>query len=155
MTTPLRNEKGHWLPGQSAHPGGRPKSLEKLVRERVAAQNGGWEAMTDVMQAIVLGLPLPGASTELVPKIRDRIEAYKVLADRGHGKAKVTIDLAHDVTKGGLAGIDVDALDDAAFEVLDQAIENAIRGGRKVIDAVSTEAPEMAEALPGVHKPTP
>ena len=64
-----------WKPGQSGNPGGRPKGLAKATREVVGDD----------------GLPLAELWWEIAndPKRKDsdRLEASRLLADRGWGKA--------------------------------------------------------------------
>lgn len=138
---PLRNDKGQLLPGQVLNPGGRPKGLEKRVRELV-----DFDAITLALQDIALGKLPPGITGETTVKIKDRIEAAKLLYDRGHGKARAIVDLAHDITHSGLSAIDVDELDAAAFEALEVAVAKAV-GERQgnVIDAPApTPDPSLA-----------
>lgn len=60
-------------PGQSGNPGGRPKGLAKAARERVSEQ-----ALTDFWASIM---------EDPDEKMERRLEASKLLADRGYGKA--------------------------------------------------------------------
>lgn len=128
---PLRNEKGHLLPGQTANPGGRPKGLERRVRELV-----DFDAITVAMADIAMGRTPEGVQTDGPIKTRDRIAAASLLYDRGFGKARAIVDLAAEINQGGMQDIDVDVLDDAAFAALERAVTLAISGidPGKIID---------------------
>ena len=76
-------------PGQSGNPGGRTKGLERRVRELLADDI---DAMTLAMRDIVMGRALTeGPLKNVKITTRDRIEAYKVLTDRGWGKPRVEV----------------------------------------------------------------
>lgn len=87
-----RNERGQFVDGKSGNPGGRPKGLERTVREALAlrtytAKNGatytGAEAATHCL--------LDMAFDEKTPP-RVRVEAFDKVFDRGYGKAKQKVE---------------------------------------------------------------
>ncbi len=75
-----RHRKG-FLPGQSANPGGRPRGLARRVREIVG---------DDGEQIAVFLLEVMHNPRQ---RTRDRLEAARLIADRGWGKPVVSIDL--------------------------------------------------------------
>jgi hypothetical protein len=83
-----RDSKGRFPVGQSGNPGGKAKGLERRVRDLIGDDI---DKMTLSLRDIVLDPSAPR---------RDRIEAYKVLADRGWGKARQTVDVSADLTVG-------------------------------------------------------
>jgi hypothetical protein len=122
ITGPTPKQLAHrWKPGTSGNPGGRPRSLEKRVRELV-----DFDAITRGLADIALGKLPEGLSEGSTVKIRDRIEAAKLLYDRGFGKAKITVDLAADIATNGLAGMNVRGMDSAALDILHDTIIDAI-----------------------------
>lgn len=97
---------GGWKPGQSGNPGGRKKGFEARVRELV-----DFDAMTLALQDIVIGALVPKRDAQDQPVVdesgkpvlervvtaedRDRIGAYKILCERGHGKPREKVDVTH------------------------------------------------------------
>lgn len=80
---PARDAKGRLLPGSpTMNPGGRPKGLEKLVREMV-----DWERATAVLTDILYG-KLSGAC-----RVQDRLRAYELLAQRAYGQPKAVVQI--------------------------------------------------------------
>ena len=74
----MKGPKGRFLPGNCANPGGRPKGLASAIRERVGKDG-------ERILAMLLGvLEDEGASR------RDRLDAAKILLDRGWGKSPET-----------------------------------------------------------------
>lgn len=74
-----------FLPGQSGNPGGRPKGLVSLVRERT--RDG--EALVECALKLLRGEEvLPGRK----PRLEDVRWAIEWLADRGFGRAVQTVD---------------------------------------------------------------
>ena len=91
--TAPRLPNGQFPKGVSGNPGGREKHLEKRVRELLG---NDIDAMTLAMRDIVLGKPpTEEALKEIKVTTRDRIEAYKVLTDRGWGKPKQDIKIGN------------------------------------------------------------
>lgn len=80
-TTRLGGVTGHgFKPGQSGNPGGRPKGLSRRVRELVG--DDGHE-IAEFMFSVMADERARNA---------DRIDAAKWLADRGFGRAAITVD---------------------------------------------------------------
>ncbi len=75
-------------PGQSGNPAGRAKGLERRTRELVG---GDGEELV---------MTLLGIARDTMAAKRDRIEACKVLFDRGWGKARQTVDITGDLSLG-------------------------------------------------------
>lgn len=67
-----------FLPGRSGNPGGRPKGLAEQVRR--ATHDG--KMILDFMIAVARGAKIDGRK----PRLADRMDANKWLADRGWGK---------------------------------------------------------------------
>ncbi len=67
-----------FLPGQSGNPGGRPRGLAANIRE--ATSNG--EEIIDLLTAVMRGDKMNGK----LPRLDHRIEACRLLLDRGWGR---------------------------------------------------------------------
>lgn len=128
--TPARRPDGTLLPGQKGlNPGGRPKGIERLMRELVSDQlehwDGrtldGWEAMTVMMYRIAMGRQ-PGGEVGPIT-MKDRQAAVQFLFDRVHGKAKIQIESDTTLHAGSMAGLDVDNLDPAELDALEAHVE--------------------------------
>jgi hypothetical protein len=128
---PMRRPDGTLLPGSGAlNPGGRPRGIERRMRELVEAQikdwDGrtldGWEAMTMMMYKIAMGERPPG-DIDMQITIKDRMAAVQFLFDRVHGKAKIQIESDTTVHAGSLANLDVDNLDPAELDALEAHVE--------------------------------
>jgi hypothetical protein len=77
-------------PGVSGNPGGRPRGVARLARE---ATNDGADIVAFFV-SILQGRTPPiggGKSSGHRPSLKDRIEAARWLADRGFGKAPITV----------------------------------------------------------------
>ena len=68
-------------PGQSGNPGGRPRGLASKVREVTKDGADPILFLMDVLEGKVTGT-----------RVKDRIEASKILLDRGFGKATTVIE---------------------------------------------------------------
>ena len=98
-----------WAPGVSGNPGGRPKGIARLARE---ATNDGVDLVA-FFQAIFQGKVPEVGDGQAVGRdvtLRDRIEAGYWLADRGYGKAPITVNVAEDETDNPLASYNMDEL---------------------------------------------
>ena len=137
MTTGRDPKTGRMLPGFSANPnpsgGGKQKGLERIVREAT-----DFPAIIAHLGKIALGIMPAGNYGEITVKVRDSIEAAKVLFDRGYGKARIVVDLTTG-GEGALSAVNVDELDDDAAEALEQAVDRALHGR-----AIDVEAREVA-----------
>jgi hypothetical protein len=88
-TTQNRHGSGRFPKGVSGNPGGRPKGLSRATRELVGDDGMPivelwWRIAQDPMQ-----------------RTRDRLEASKLLADRGWGKAAVFAPQEGDPVRSG------------------------------------------------------
>jgi hypothetical protein len=70
-----------FLPGQSGNPGGRPKGLSRRVRELVGDDGS---AIAEYLFSVM---------TDEDARTADRLEAAKLLADRGFGRSVQTLDM--------------------------------------------------------------
>jgi hypothetical protein len=113
-------------PGQSGNSGGRPRGLERLVRETVG---GDMVTIIKAQIAIATGKK-PDIGIE-IPAIKasDMTKAAEWLGDRGWGKARQTVDLSGDTA--GARRIDYSKLSDAEIETLLKADE--------LLDAAATD----------------
>jgi len=69
-----------WKPGQSGNPGGRSKGLQRRVRELVGEDG-------DKLATFLLSV-----LNSRKEKTSDRLEAAKILLERGWGKAPISIE---------------------------------------------------------------
>lgn len=84
-----------WQPGQTGNPGGRPKGLAVMVREKT----GDGIRLVETMAGIADGKLL---IEKRPPSHRDRIQAIEWLADRGFGATpKFTVDIQNDISVSG------------------------------------------------------
>lgn len=143
-----RDERGRILPGHSLHPGGRVKGLEKRVRELV-----DFDKIIVHLQHIALGTLPPGNYGEVTVKVRDSVEASKLLFDRGHGKARAVIDLTTDITAKGLGGVDAESLDDHALQALRDTIQRTLDPRQRVIDARVAKAKQVVSEVVAKSEP--
>lgn len=85
-----------WKPGQSGNAGGRPKGLERTVREAIAKRefkdaNGVVHKGLDAVLARLLEMLF-----EKTTSPRDAVALAKEIFDRGFGKAKQTVHVSGD-----------------------------------------------------------
>ena len=76
-----RSDDGKWLPGTSPNPGGRPRGLASKVREVTRDGADPIQILVNVLEGNVAGT-----------RVKDQIEASKILLDKGFGKATTVID---------------------------------------------------------------
>lgn len=69
-----------FMPGQSGNPGGRPRGLQRRVRDEFGNDGDGLVAF------------LAGVVTDADAKTTDRLEAARILLERGWGKAPIAVD---------------------------------------------------------------
>jgi hypothetical protein len=74
-----RTETGQYIPGTSGNPGGRPRGLARATRELLG---GDGEAIPRLWLSIM---------NDEKAKTSDRLEASRLLADRGWGKTAVPL----------------------------------------------------------------
>jgi hypothetical protein len=86
-----------FMPGQSGNPGGRPKGLARATRELVGDDG---QALAELWWSI---------AQDPLQRTNDRLEASRLLADRGRGKAAVFAPQEGDP-------LDLDNLEQAAEE---------------------------------------
>lgn len=72
-------ESGRFLPGRSPNPGGRPKGVAARVRE-LAGDDGG--ALLEIVATI---------ASDTRASNRDRLEACRLLLDRGFGRSPAVV----------------------------------------------------------------
>lgn len=136
-----------WKKGQpSANPGGRPKGLARLIREKcgqdgekliefaLSVLHGELTITQEKMQAgsgEVLALQIP-------PTIAERIEALKWLADHGYGKAVASLQLSGpgggplqlEASTNTGPVLNLEAYDDAQLEQLEALLTRGLPPAR-------------------------
>ena len=133
----------------SANPGGRPKGVERRIRELL---KDDWEAIALAMRDIALGKLPPGITGETTVKIKDRIDAATWCYDRGWGKTRAVTDVLQDVLDAGVGAIELDDVDEASLEMLEESIRRA-NLGRGIIDVAP--ARELAASVDPTPEPEP
>lgn len=91
-------EQYRWKPGQSGNPGGRPKGLAAIIRERT--DNGG--ELVNLWITVMRGGVIEKDGIRYKPTLSDMIKASAELADRGFGKATQPIDLGDENLTGAI-----------------------------------------------------
>lgn len=125
---PERDAKGRLLPGSpTMNPGGRPKGLERLVREMV-----DWEKATNVLVSILYG-PLSASC-----RVQDRLRAYELLAQRAYGQPKAVVQIEPPKDTLNLRGRSTEELI-AARETLRRILEG---NGEPVTPALPSDVPK-------------
>lgn len=120
---PIENPH-QFKPGQSGNPSGRPRKLEKRVRELLGDRIDTMTlAMADIVEGVV---PKEGPLKDMRITTRDRIEAFKVLCDRGWGKPKQKVDVSGDISFE--RPVPMDELTDEQLEALAQ-LDGGVAGG--------------------------
>lgn len=116
----------HYAPGTNGNRGGRPKGLAKRVREALAQRevlpDGTEHPDSDEARIITFLKDVVLARNGHGAKMRDRLEAAKLLFDRGHGKPEVKIDL-HADNEAPVAFVHVESATDDELEQLDRAVQ--------------------------------
>jgi hypothetical protein len=86
-----RNGAGHYLPGVSGNPGGRPKGVERQVKDLVGEQG----------EKVLLLLWQIAQSSDQTT--RDRISACEILLERGFGRPSQAVELSGGLLDGSEA----------------------------------------------------
>jgi hypothetical protein len=84
-----------WQPGQSGNPGGRPKGIARLAREATRDGVDLVAFFVSVFHGVTPGVD-DGDTAGRDVTLDDRIEAARWLADRGFGKAAITVSAVDD-----------------------------------------------------------
>lgn len=157
----VRRPDGSLYPGQgSLNPGGRPKGVEKRIRELVESQvedwNGrtldGWDAMAMAMYAVAMGKAPPGVA-EVDIKWKDRADAIRFLYDRVFGKPMVRVESENVTGAGKFADLNVDALDGDELDALEAHVERLAAKAAgiavgKVMDVAPADIIEVPDPNP-------
>lgn len=121
----------NWHSGmKSPNPGGRPRGLERRVRDIVGED-------VDLMIAMLRDIAL-NRGTQVGFHIRDRLKAFELLFDRGWGKARQTVDVTTEAVPTSIA---LDGMSDDELETLVGVLEG------RIIDVPSIDVTPPAPAL--------
>lgn len=130
--------------GPGNNPGGRPKGLERRVRELLGPD----------IDAIILAMRDIAMSPGFKP--RDRIAAAKLIMDRGWGQAREVVDVNIDQTQTNVT-LDVKAIslgDARKMEaLLGRMLGDAAKPGALPPPGITTEAQELLDALERADEP--
>jgi hypothetical protein len=124
----------HWLfpKGKSQNPGGRPPGLRAAVR---SATKDGVEIVDFLLSVLRGQLPATASCEASTPVIEERLEAARMLLDRGWGKPQVSVDLSVEkVEVGPLDGVNLDLLDKGQREILDDLLLKATFGSGETVN---------------------
>lgn len=142
-----RDSSGRLLPGSATlNPGGRPKGREQEMREML--ERAGGDAFLE--QLIAGEVLLPDGEVQVVRDLRLRLEAYRMAADRAHGKAlersaSVNVDLP-----AGEPVVDLDRLsDDVLDALLEAGVKTLAHTPAQLPQGETVDAEFVAEDLPG------
>ena len=155
---PARRPDGTLLPGQKPlNPGGKPKGIERRMREIIDCKfenwDGrtldGWEAMTVMMYDVAMGRKPPG-QLDMQITWKDRQAAAQFLFDRVHGKAKIQIESDTTLRAGGLEGLDVDAVSPEELDALEAHVEvlSARASGKATAKVIDISPADVVESDP-------
>jgi hypothetical protein len=111
----------------------QPSKVRRLAK-LVIEQTGGGVALVEFLNSVAMGL-VDGAS------MRDRLEAAKVLLDRGYGRAPVQIEVTGQVTHA-VTRVDVHRLTDEELEFMRRTLRRAV-----VKEALPAPAEEVDDAV--------
>ena len=155
-----RDANGRILPGHSLNPGGKPKGIERRIKDYIESQQevldgklvDGWDYMFAGLYAIATGQKPPG-NIDGVITAKDRMAAAQILLDRVYGKAKIQIESDTTLRAGGIENLDVDALSADELDALDAHVELlAAKASGKIVGTVLDIAPADVIELDALDK---
>ena len=130
-----RNNLSPWQPGQSGNPSGRPRGTRDLAGYVLETTGGGRE-LIDSLLAIARGV-MPNVAVQEGSRPRkdqqvrpaDQLKAIEMLLDRGFGRSRQQLDIAHSVSDRPL-----EHLSDATLRLLVEYGQQLEEGSGVVVD---------------------
>ena len=137
MTTAnnTNNNLSPWRPGQSGNPSGRPKGTRDLAGYVLETTDAGRE-LIDALVSLARGI-MPNVAVQEGSRPRkdqqvrpaDQLKAIEMLLDRGFGRSRQQLDIAHSVTDRPL-----EHLSDETLRLLVENARQLEEGSGVVID---------------------
>lgn len=113
LSVPTKKGLIPWKKGQSGNPGGRPKGLASVIRERSLNGKVLIDFLFDVVDGTIKG------------QTRDRLTAAQILLDRGYGKAVETSVQVQLDAKNGETTTVLEDLADAELESMARQLKTS------------------------------